>query len=56
MIALTYFYEDSRIYCPIQRCLRKMNTAEKNDYACQLSDYVFTLKERTFAPKTSMEI
>jgi hypothetical protein len=56
MIALTYFYEDSRIYCPIQRCLRKMNTAEKNDYASQLSDYVLTLKERTFALTTSMEI
>jgi hypothetical protein len=27
-----------------------MNNAEKNDYATQLSDYVFSLGERTFNP------
>jgi hypothetical protein len=28
-----------------------MSNAEKNDYASQLSDYVFSLGERTFNPQ-----
>ena len=56
MIAITFFNKNARIYSPIQRCLRKMNTAEKNDYASQLSDYVLSLGERTFSPTTTIEI
>jgi hypothetical protein len=40
MIAITCFTGNSRIYSPIQRCLRKMSEAERSDYATQLSDYV----------------
>ena len=50
MIPLSFFSANARIYCPVERCLRKMNNAEKNDYATQLSDYVFSLGERTFNP------
>ncbi len=50
MISMTFFSNQSRIYCPIQKCLRKMNKSEKYDYATQLSDYVFSLGERTFNP------
>ena len=56
MIAITYFAENSRIYSPIQRCLRKMNSAEKNDYATQLSDYVQIVTERRFLPTNLIEI
>ena len=47
MIAISYFNEEMRIYCPIQKCLRKMNFSEKCDYATQLSDYVATLVSQT---------
>jgi len=33
-----------------------MNTAEKNDYASQLSDYLISLGERTFTLTTIIEI
>ena len=56
MIAITFFAANSRIYSPVQKCLRKMNVAEKNDYASQLSDYVLSLGERTFTPINSIEI
>jgi hypothetical protein len=48
MIAITFFNATARIYSPTHRCFRKMNTAEKNDYASQLSDYVLSLGEATF--------
>lgn len=40
VIATSFFNAKYRIYSPVQKCLRKMNIAEKNDYASQLSDYV----------------
>jgi hypothetical protein len=40
MIAITCFIGNSRIYSPIQRCLRNMSEADRCDYAMQLSDYV----------------
>ena len=43
MIAITFFGSETRIYSPVQRCLRKMDTSEKYDYASQLSDYVFAM-------------
>jgi hypothetical protein len=48
---MSFFNAHARIYCPVQKCLRKMSNAEKNDYASQLSDYVFSLGERTFNPQ-----
>ena len=56
MIAVTFFNANARIYSPIHKCLRKMSTAEKNDYASQLSDYVLSLGERTFSPSRTIEI
>jgi len=56
MIAITYFAGNSRIYSPIQKCLRKMNSSELNDYATQLADYVLSLGERTFSTSTQIEI
>ena len=56
MIAITFFNANSRIYSPVQRCLRKMNSAEKYDYASQLSDYVFSLGERNFSLTTNIKI
>ena len=56
MIAITFFSANSRIYSPIQKCLRKMNVSEKYDYASQLSDYVFYLGERTFTTKPNLDI
>ena len=56
MITITFFNANARIYSPIHRCLRKMNAAEKNDYASQLSDYVLSLGGRTFSPSTTIEI
>ncbi len=47
MIAMSYFDEDTRIYCPATRCLRKMNFSEKCDYATQLSDYVISLMSKS---------
>ena len=55
MIAITYFAGNSRIYSPIQRCLRKMNNAEKIDYATQLSDYVQIVTERRFSSTQPIE-
>jgi len=45
MISLTFFNENARIYSPVPRSLRKMNAAEKNDYASQLCDYVILRSE-----------
>ena len=56
MIAITFFNANARIYSPIHRCLRKMNTAEKNDYASQLSDYVMSLSERTVRATSTLGI
>jgi hypothetical protein len=56
MIAITFFNANSRIYSPVQRCLRKMNSAEKHDYASQLSDYVLSVSERKFQNRNLVEI
>ena len=56
MIALTYFDGASRIYSPIQKCLRKMNVHEKFDYATQLSDYISSVSERKFQNQNLIEI
>lgn len=56
MNAITYFAGNSRIYSPIQKCLRKMNSSEKFDYATQLSDYIEIVAERRFSPTNSIEI
>jgi hypothetical protein len=54
MITTTFFNSNSRIYSPVYRCLRKMNKAEKNDYASQLSDYIVSLGEQTFNRHTAI--
>ena len=56
MIALSYFDGSSRIYSPVQKCLRKMNVHEKFDYATQLSDYVTSVSERKFQNLNLVEI
>ena len=45
MIAISFFGDYTRIYCPVTRCLRKMNFFEKCDYATQLSDYLILRSE-----------
>jgi hypothetical protein len=56
MIALSYFDGTSRIYSPVQKCLRKMNVYEKFDYATQLSDYILSVSERKFQSHNLIEI